>query len=58
MVYGLRFGATGFGPRSENPTPQDIFIWLEQKDNIFIEIRQILSELYNILRKKINGEQK
>ena len=31
----------------------NIFIYLEQKYNIFIEIGQILSELYNILRKKI-----
>ena len=31
----------------------NIFISLEQNYNIFIEIRQILSELYNILRKKI-----
>ena len=23
-IYGLRFGTTGFGPRSENSTPQHI----------------------------------
>ena len=34
----------------------NIFIYLEQKYNIFIEIRQILLELYNILRKKIIAE--